>query len=221
MIYLPTTRGGRRDHDDVECVWWDDICRICLYCSCLSSFISHPHISACFSPAIYLSITTECLHRRSFTNHPCINHYTCALSTTAQIIISMHRIITGEIILDFSEAQAKIKEDENRRRVEEGLATGLTKEVRECACFHLLLLCCFIQIWDWENGEVPLHALLDVGEKDSGKCWIKWKRVILHREDRMSLLMFDHHMISCSWVCHSNWGSIGDVCYYSLVMNVF
>ncbi|KAL3766520.1 hypothetical protein ACHAWU_000315 [Discostella pseudostelligera] len=37
----------------------------------------------------------------------------------------------GEIILDFSEAQAKIKEDENRRRVEEGLATGLTKEDEE------------------------------------------------------------------------------------------
>ena len=36
---------------------------------------------------------------------------------------------TDEMILDFSEAQAKIKEDENRRRVEEGLTTGLTKEV--------------------------------------------------------------------------------------------
>ncbi len=35
------------------------------------------------------------------------------------------------IILDFSEAQAKMKEEENRRRVEEGLATGLTKEVSE------------------------------------------------------------------------------------------
>ena len=32
-------------------------------------------------------------------------------------------------MLDFSDAQAKIKEDENRRRVEEGLTTGLTKEV--------------------------------------------------------------------------------------------
>jgi hypothetical protein len=52
----------------------------------------------------------------------------------------MHRIITGEIILDFSEAQAKIKEDENRRRVEEGLATGLTKEVRDCVCILSLLL---------------------------------------------------------------------------------
>lgn len=36
----------------------------------------------------------------------------------------------GAVPLDFSDAQAKIKEDENRRRVEEGLATGLTKEVR-------------------------------------------------------------------------------------------
>ncbi|KAL9184796.1 hypothetical protein ACHAXT_002573 [Thalassiosira profunda] len=36
-----------------------------------------------------------------------------------------------EMILDFSEAQAKIKEDENRRRVEEGLTTGLTKEDEE------------------------------------------------------------------------------------------
>ena len=44
----------------------------------------------------------------------------------------------GEIILDFSEAQAKIKEDENRRRVEEGLATGLTKEVRARQSFPIL-----------------------------------------------------------------------------------
>ncbi|KAL3809934.1 hypothetical protein ACHAXA_004795 [Cyclostephanos tholiformis] len=35
------------------------------------------------------------------------------------------------VMLDFSEAQAKIKEDENRRRIEEGLTTGLTKEVSE------------------------------------------------------------------------------------------
>ncbi|KAL7531365.1 hypothetical protein ACHAXR_003998 [Thalassiosira sp. AJA248-18] len=34
-----------------------------------------------------------------------------------------------DIIMDFSEAQAKIKEDDNKRRVEEGLTTGLTKEV--------------------------------------------------------------------------------------------
>jgi len=33
-----------------------------------------------------------------------------------------------ELPLDFSEAQAKIKEDENKRRVEEGLTVGLTKE---------------------------------------------------------------------------------------------
>lgn len=33
-----------------------------------------------------------------------------------------------EMIMDFSEAQAKIKDDENKRRVEEGLTTGLTKE---------------------------------------------------------------------------------------------
>lgn len=36
-----------------------------------------------------------------------------------------------EMILDFSEAQAKIKEDENKRRVEEGLTVGLTKEDEE------------------------------------------------------------------------------------------
>lgn len=36
-----------------------------------------------------------------------------------------------EEILDFSEAQAKIKEDENKRRVEEGLTVGLTKEDEE------------------------------------------------------------------------------------------
>lgn len=33
-----------------------------------------------------------------------------------------------EMILDFSEAQAKIKEDENTRRIEEGLTVGLTEE---------------------------------------------------------------------------------------------
>jgi len=33
-----------------------------------------------------------------------------------------------DLPLDFSEAQAKIKEDENTRRVEEGLTVGLTKE---------------------------------------------------------------------------------------------
>lgn len=37
---------------------------------------------------------------------------------------------TIDLPLDFSEAQAKIKEDENTRRVEEGLTVGLTKEVR-------------------------------------------------------------------------------------------
>mmetsp|Transcript_22737 Transcript_22737/g.42829 ORF Transcript_22737/g.42829 Transcript_22737/m.42829 type:complete len:113 (-) Transcript_22737:2467-2805(-) len=38
------------------------------------------------------------------------------------------------MILDFSEAQAKIRDDENKRRVEEGLTVGLTKEVRERVC---------------------------------------------------------------------------------------
>jgi hypothetical protein len=33
-----------------------------------------------------------------------------------------------DIIMDFSEAQAKMKEEENARRVEEGLTVGLTKE---------------------------------------------------------------------------------------------
>lgn len=37
----------------------------------------------------------------------------------------------GDVILDFSDAQAKIKEDENNRRVEEGLTVGLTKEDEE------------------------------------------------------------------------------------------
>mmetsp|Transcript_12300 Transcript_12300/g.22175 ORF Transcript_12300/g.22175 Transcript_12300/m.22175 type:complete len:301 (-) Transcript_12300:223-1125(-) len=36
-----------------------------------------------------------------------------------------------EMILDFSEAQAKIRDDENKRRVEEGLTVGLTKEDEE------------------------------------------------------------------------------------------
>jgi hypothetical protein len=43
----------------------------------------------------------------------------------------IHTQEESTIILDFSEAQAKMKEEENRRRVEEGLATGLTKEVSE------------------------------------------------------------------------------------------
>ena len=36
-----------------------------------------------------------------------------------------------DIIFDYSEAQSKMKEEENKRRVEEGLTVGLTKEVRE------------------------------------------------------------------------------------------
>jgi len=36
-----------------------------------------------------------------------------------------------EMILDFNEAQAKIKEDENVKRVEEGLTVGLTQEDEE------------------------------------------------------------------------------------------
>jgi len=36
-----------------------------------------------------------------------------------------------DIILDYSEAQSKLKEDENMRRVEEGLTVGLTKEDEE------------------------------------------------------------------------------------------
>ena len=64
------------------------------------------------------------------------------MNSRAAIFLTMdnhliHSQPTGEIILDFSEAQAKIKEDENRRRVEEGLATGLTKEVS----FFPLLTC--------------------------------------------------------------------------------
>ncbi len=41
-----------------------------------------------------------------------------------------HNNIKTDLPLDFSEAQAKMKEDENKRRVEEGLSVGLTKEVR-------------------------------------------------------------------------------------------
>jgi hypothetical protein len=67
---------------------------------------------------------------------------TLGMNSRAAIFLTMdnhliHSQPTGEIILDFSEAQAKIKEDENRRRVEEGLATGLTKEVS----FFQLLTC--------------------------------------------------------------------------------
>ena len=46
-----------------------------------------------------------------------------------QITINNNNIKT-DLPLDFSEAQAKMKEDENKRRVEEGLSVGLTKEVR-------------------------------------------------------------------------------------------
>lgn len=34
-----------------------------------------------------------------------------------------------DIIFDYSEAQSKMKEEENKRRVEEGLTVGLTQEV--------------------------------------------------------------------------------------------
>lgn len=46
-------------------------------------------------------------------------------------------ITTDEIILDYSEAQSKLKEDENMRRVEEGLTVGLTKEVSCCKLYQL------------------------------------------------------------------------------------
>lgn len=48
-----------------------------------------------------------------------------------------------DIIFDYSEAQSKMKEDENKRRVEEGLTVGLTKEVR-CSLIVIadLLLSC-------------------------------------------------------------------------------
>jgi hypothetical protein len=45
-----------------------------------------------------------------------------------------------DIIFDYSEAQSKMKEDENKRRVEEGLTVGLTKEVR-CSLILLLIYC--------------------------------------------------------------------------------
>ena len=44
-------------------------------------------------------------------------------------IYDTHAYIKDKIILDYSEAQNKLKEDENTRRVEEGLTVGLTKEV--------------------------------------------------------------------------------------------
>jgi len=46
-----------------------------------------------------------------------------------------------DIIFDYSEAQSKMKEEENKRRVEEGLTVGLTKEVRYYY-YSLLLRCC-------------------------------------------------------------------------------
>jgi len=59
----------------------------------------------------------------------------------------------GEDILDFSDAQAKIKDDENKRRVEEGLTVGLTQEnnylsyllqtthsLSWCSCIIIVLL---------------------------------------------------------------------------------
>ena len=39
-----------------------------------------------------------------------------------------------DIIFDYSDAQSKIKEEENKRRVEEGLTSGLTKEVSLYIC---------------------------------------------------------------------------------------
>jgi hypothetical protein len=51
---------------------------------------------------------------------------------------------TTATILDFSDAQAKIKDDENRRRIDEGLTTGLTKEVSSqyiTTCFRYCSCC--------------------------------------------------------------------------------
>jgi hypothetical protein len=60
-------------------------------------------------------------HRQLLCNFDAdINHYKCQQTTH----------IAEEIILDYSEAQSKLKEEENMRRVEEGLTVGLTKEVR-------------------------------------------------------------------------------------------
>ena len=44
--------------------------------------------------------------------------------------------------MDFSEAQAKMKEEENARRVEEGLTVGLTKEVGILLCIVLYWIEC-------------------------------------------------------------------------------
>ena len=41
-----------------------------------------------------------------------------------------------DIIFDYSEAQSKMKEEENKRRVEEGLTVGLSQEVR----FHIVMI---------------------------------------------------------------------------------
>lgn len=48
-----------------------------------------------------------------------------------------------DIILDYSEAQSKMKEEENKRRVEEGLTVGLSQEVR----FHRLLFILWFISW--------------------------------------------------------------------------
>jgi hypothetical protein len=48
-----------------------------------------------------------------------------------------------DIIFDYSEAQSKMKEEENKRRVEEGLTVGLTKEVRY---YHHPFYCAVLRI---------------------------------------------------------------------------
>ena len=50
-----------------------------------------------------------------------------------------------DIIFDYSEAQSKIKEDENKRRVEEGLTTGLTQEVS--SVLVIVLFCYYVIIY--------------------------------------------------------------------------
>jgi hypothetical protein len=55
--------------------------------------------------------------------------------------VTTNKLTDDEIILDYSEAQSKLREDENNRRVEEGLTVGLTKEVS----LLLAILCCTAQ----------------------------------------------------------------------------
>lgn len=81
-----------------------------------------------------------------------------------------------DIIFDYSEAQSKMKEEENKRRVEEGLTVGLTKEVRYYY-YSFLLRCCKIH-WSLNmKPRGPSHSLF------SGRRRVQCKEGSIRRHE--------------------------------------